>query len=378
MFVAVAAVLGSAWFGASLATGAREATCSGGTVTALIGGKRVCLKVGQKCLHRHEARFARSGLTCRAGRLVRRTPALRWVLTDLGVKDAVGINGQGQVAGSYAGHPFVWKNGVTTDIGTLGGSSAYASAINDRGQIIGQANERAFLWQKGRMTDLGTLGGGASFPFAVNSRGQVIGLADTATGAAHLFFWQHGLMTDLGFVGSATLDDSGRVVGFDGRGDYEARAFLWLDGKRTDLGTLGGRANSYALTVTERGQIIGQSETSCCGRRGGSRRAFLWQNGKMRDLGTLGGRESLAFATNERGQIVGASETARRKWHAFVWESEKMTDLGTLAGKQGLLYPNSLAGAINEHGQILGQALLTYPEPSEGGHAIVWTLRRGG
>ena len=96
----------------------------------------------------------------------------------------------------------------------------------------------------------------------------------------------------------------------------------------------------------------------------------------MTDLGTLGGRESLAFAANERGQIVGTSETARRRWHAFVWESGKMTDLGTLAGKQGLLYPNSLAEAINEHGQILGKSLEYYPEPSLS-HAIVWTLRRG-
>ena len=54
-----------------------------------------------------------------------------------------------------------------------------------------------------------------------------------------------------------------------------------------------------------------------------------------------------------------------------------MTDLGTLPGKQGLLYPNSLAEAINEHGQILGKSLEYFPEPSLS-HAIVWTLRRVG
>ena len=244
---AVAAVL-SASVLVSLAPGASAVGCPSGTVKALVGGKQACLKVGQSCLHRYEAQYMKVGLTCRSDRLVRRTPASRWVLTDLGIKDAVGINGKGQVAGSYGGHPFVWQNGVTTDIGTLGGQSAYASAINERGQIIGQVAvsgaQHAFLWQNGVMTDLGTLGGSNSFPFAINVRGQVLGSADTATGAAHLFFWQNGVMTDLGFgSGGATLDDSGRVVGSVETAAGEAHAFLWQDGKRTDLGTLGGRSS---------------------------------------------------------------------------------------------------------------------------------------
>ena len=50
------------------------------------------------------------------------------------------------------------------DLGTLGGSSSWASAINDSGQVIGSSylagdqNRHAFLYKDGKMTDLGTLG----------------------------------------------------------------------------------------------------------------------------------------------------------------------------------------------------------------------------
>src|ERR1700693_5850001 len=55
---------------------------------------------------------------------------------------------------------------VVTDLGTLGGYYAGATAINNRGQVVGYAAtmskdrtgryiSHAFLWENGRMRDLG-------------------------------------------------------------------------------------------------------------------------------------------------------------------------------------------------------------------------------
>ena len=51
------------------------------------------------------------------------------------------------------------------DLGTLGGTFSLAGGINNRGEVEGistlpgDATEHAFVWRKGLMTDLGTLGG---------------------------------------------------------------------------------------------------------------------------------------------------------------------------------------------------------------------------
>ena len=57
------------------------------------------------------------------------------------------------------------------DLGTLGGSLSIAFGLNDRGQVegfstrLGDGSVHAFVWRDGIMTDLGTLGGPNSESF---------------------------------------------------------------------------------------------------------------------------------------------------------------------------------------------------------------------
>ena len=74
-----------------------------------------------------------------------------------------------------------------TDLRTAEGA-AWMSVydINASGQVVGYAwlgghytNWHGFLWQDGVMRDLGTLGGTSSFASGINASGQVVGYART-------------------------------------------------------------------------------------------------------------------------------------------------------------------------------------------------------
>jgi uncharacterized repeat protein (TIGR01451 family) len=133
---------------------------------------------------------------------------------------ATDINSSGQVVGfadlpgGDSHHAFLYYDGNTVDLGSLGGNSA-ALAINSSGIIVGRSqlaggmNPHAFRYENGAMQDLGTLGGPSSEALDVSSEGVIVGWADTEDGTPHAFIWRDGVMTDLNTV---IRDDSGWVL----------------------------------------------------------------------------------------------------------------------------------------------------------------------
>src|SRR5208283_1403367 len=90
-----------------------------------------------------------------------------------------------------------------SDLGTLGGSYSLARGINNGGEVTGLATlsgdqvNHGFLWRNGVMTDLGTLGGDpCSDALAVSSSGQVVGASQSVAGGCNewttAFLWENG------------------------------------------------------------------------------------------------------------------------------------------------------------------------------------------
>jgi probable HAF family extracellular repeat protein len=232
------------------------------------------------------------------------------------------------------------------DLGTLGGSFSLAYAINDNGQIDGfstlpgDAVTHSFLRKNGVMTDLGTLGGANSESFAnLNSAIQVAGTAET----------------------SITDPNNENFCSFGT--NLECLGFVWQNLIMTPLETLGG-TNGQAAAINNRSQIAGYSETAIADLDCPAPQVLhflptLWTAGHPRALPLYpGDTEGAAFWINNSGQVVGASGVCApydpryalplRPRHAVVWRDGRPFDLGSLGGQF-----NNVALAINDPGQIV-------------------------
>jgi probable HAF family extracellular repeat protein len=145
-------------------------------------------------------------------------------------------------------------------------------------------------------------------------------------------------------------------------------AFLWSRQYGVKyLGTFGGERNfSMAFDINDLRQVVGWSLDPIRI----SHRAFLWSDkGGMVNLGTAEVQDdpdnpfSMAYAINNRGEIVG--ETGN---YAFLWTNKRgMKLLSTL--QPYWLY--STAWDINDNGKIVGMCL-AFCCPSRY-HAVLWT-----
>ncbi len=281
-------------------------------------------------------------------------------------------------------HAVVWKNGQVVDLGTLGGALSFGQAINDRGQAVGIAlndvpddvsifgfymgtQMRAFLWERGVMRDLGTLGGTNAWAMFVNESGQVAGISftdrninpTTNSPTTHPFLWEKGKMTDLGSLGGTYgwtngLNRRGDVVGWMNlAGDNTAHPFLWHKGTLEDLGTLGGTLG-IAYAINEAGEVVGYTTTANdIGALG-----FKWERGTMTELPPLLGDDcSFASGVNSRGQTVGASFGCVQDsgpFRAALWDEDGPIDLNAYVPTSSTLYLPGFDIYINDHGVIYG------------------------
>ncbi|HIG26348.1 MAG TPA: hypothetical protein EYQ50_00550 [Verrucomicrobiales bacterium] len=157
--------------------------------------------------------------------------------------------------------------------GLLGdGRICYALAINSLGQIVGQMFEKdmssePFLWSEGELTELGTLGGRRASATAVNELGQVIGWSTMEYGGldSHAFIWKDGLMQDLDGTGLKSsraygINDAGQVVGYAQFAGKRAFAFLWEEGELVNLNERVASSPGWRLicadAINDRGQIV--------------------------------------------------------------------------------------------------------------------------
>ena len=297
--------------------------------------------------------------------------AQRYTVTEIAIQDddtdATALNDHGAVAGTYRNpgtdvvHAFRFSNrGLIDDLGTLGGSRSFGQGVNNSGEIVGSSQlagdlvVHAFVSKDGVMSDLGTLGGD-SMAFGINRSGEVCGSAVTADHNYHAFLYSQGNMMDLGTLGGTSsfgegLNRFGKVTGAAYLpGDSIYHAFLYENGSMTDLGSLADFSHGYA--VNDKGQVAGETFVP----NGIGAHAFLFTNGSMIDLGTFGGTISEGFGINNAGHVVGTANIANdQDRHAFIYISGKgMLDLNALI-PSGSGWVLQVARAVNDKDEIVG------------------------
>lgn len=248
------------------------------------------------------------------------------VVNSLGVR-AVALNDLGQILGDEGHGPLLWQDGVWRRLPPVNGVSLESAWLfNAQGQILGSFRGRPVLRRRGRMTGLGAVPGGRP-PSArrLNEKGQVVGdvpvesgiPADPAITINRAFISEGGQMRLLaspdkveGYMGSeaSAINNSGQIAGWFYRGE-EGHACLWEEGQREDLGTLRPLSGSYAESYARDINDRAQVVGSSAGYL--SSAAFLWEHGTMLDLNRLipadtGWALERAEGINNRGEIVGS------------------------------------------------------------------------
>src|SRR2546430_7012963 len=312
-------------------------------------------------------------------------------------------------------HAALWRNGVLSNLGTLGGpnSSVTWGVKNTAGIIVGISQTAApepvgeswssaffystpnnlgyiklgFVWQQGQMRGLPNFAGGTNgFATGANNLGQVVGWAengvhDPACCCTQVLQFRPAMWTlapdqihDLPLFpgdtsGAATaINDNGQIVGISGIcdqavGRHTARhAVLWENGGVIDIGNLGANWWNTPTAINQRGDVVGFAGDPAF-VEGDILHALMWtRDNGIRHLKPLPNRtpehvDSEAYGINEARQVVGVScDADQLDCRAVIWDhGNTPTDLNDFKGSySGVLL---LARDIHNKGEITGRAL---------------------
>lgn len=265
--------------------------------------------------------------------------------SDPNNEDFCGFNASGYPKSNTTCQAFVWREGVMHALPTLGGPNGYAYMINNRDEAAGYAETtrqdagcpvhrfQPVVWKDGKPHPLETPGDAFGVAAYINESGQMVG----ASGAC----------------GSSFNTNTGTWL-------VENHPLRWdSDGTPHELGTFGqpgGLSGNHACAINNRGEAVGHLMLT--NNPAGPFHAVRWPEGadNPEDLGTLAGDyASLALSVNDRGKVVGASFDSSFNPRASVWQKGVMTDLNTLIHGSSSLYL-LLAYSINDRGEIVGFA----------------------
>jgi probable HAF family extracellular repeat protein len=249
---------------------------------------------------------------------------------------ACDINNAGDIVG-YVDRDFsparvaaLWRNFELIELGTLPGDNfSEAHAINDAGQIVGYSLNtstgplRPFLWEDGVMTELEVPLGPSAVASGISENGMVTGwMGASSSGGNAPFIWRDGETETLSLPPLAISTDPfsvnrlGEVAGRTTLEDpdppgFVRRATLWRGGEVILLAKPPEFRESYAFDVGEAGQVIGYLDDGPASNAG-----VMWTNGEVLRLTELleiaeGLEITSARRINDRGQILAAGTPGR-------------------------------------------------------------------
>ena len=194
------------------------------------------------------------------------------------------------------------------------------------------------------------VGPGSTTVTGLNTEGdQALTVSNGPTVAAYL--WRRGTQTNIGglapspqFVESGGLNDLVQMVGTTicpKSGNF--CGFVWSQGHMRELPTPAGSMAAFGIQVNLLGQIVGQVYDANFNAQ-----AALWNQGTLTLLpGIPGGSFSQPVGINIFGDIVGYSDDASNVPNTVLWRHGALT----------VLLKNSIPGAVNDEGQIVGTLL---------------------
>jgi len=235
------------------------------------------------------------------------------------------------------------------DLGTLGGSSSWATDVNEHDQVVmisslpGDTDAHIALYSNGHLRDISEeynliTSDYVAWANAINNRGE-IGINDPIGSAAVL---NHGRFFGLGLGTYSTtlgINGPGKVVGYLTINGLP-KAFSYYRGDVMLFGPTGSEAISAAAAINNCGVIVGWSSVSYTIPV----QAWIYQNGVTSYLAPFGHPESVANDINNSGDVVGSYYDGAT-FHGFLYRDGTFTSIGK----------SSYAFAINDSGQVVGE-----------------------